>query len=112
MTLDEKALEAATDAVCLSDQLSPKAIAASGERDAILRHARKHATAAITAYLQALGAEGWHGPFGYLVFPRGLDESHWWYSDDPVSDDGALCLPVFTKEDPFERAMLAAAGER
>jgi len=101
--VDEKALTAAMEAYHPSTVGRP-------DRDRLAR--------AIVAYLQALSpgstgsAEGWHGPFGYLVCPAGLDESHWWISDDPVKDEGSFCLPVFTKEDPFQRTMIDAAGGR
>lgn len=48
------------------------------------------------------GAEGLHGPFGYLVIVPGLDEEHWHMRDDPETMSGYVSLPLFTKVDPFD----------
>lgn len=64
--IDEKALEAAATAICLSDGLNINEFL-GGERASIFRHATKHARAAILAYESAKQkgeAEGW------LLVPR------------------------------------------
>lgn len=48
------------------------------------------------------GAEGLHGPFGYLVIAPGLNEEHWHLRDDPEPMSGYVSLPLFTKVDPFD----------
>jgi hypothetical protein len=42
-----------------------------------------------------------HGPFGHLVGPVDLDESHWDIEAAPVDRPGYFSVPLFTKADPF-----------
>lgn len=48
----------------------------------------------------ALGAVELHGPYGYLIKPIGLNEEHWYLSDDPSDrPDEEASVPLYAKED-------------
>jgi len=66
---------------------------------------------AMAKVLEAVpGAVELHGPYGYLIKPIGLNEEHWYLSDDPSDHpDEEISVPLYAKEDQV--ASLAQGGD-